>query len=319
MKYLFLEKKIILITKIPIRNDIDTFTLTRLLALPVKINNNFYRAKIENYLAIGKTYRTNVDYEHCQKYKDNLFCKSKSEYMGLNENDTCIGSILSGSNKLYEKCNFDKLERMEDTFINYEGTYYFSMKETRILELLCVNSMENDQIKLSGIGSIKIKINCYAKFKNLLLTGSNTFKLNGSYHISMLEEQTSYNSNFTFLSKDSIKNITITDFKINRIGRLDTNLINTEPYFHLIAIYIYILIIITCITIIVVLYCKNKSKVKQIILDRILHSNTQSKVASTSSAEASTSSAEDNQIPFKALKEGKKSKRKSNKTVYIAL
>ena len=55
VKYLFLEKKIVLITKIPIRNDIDTFTLTRLLALPVKINNNFYRAKIDNYLAIGKT------------------------------------------------------------------------------------------------------------------------------------------------------------------------------------------------------------------------------------------------------------------------
>ena len=67
---------------------------------------------------------------------------------------------------------------MEDYFCNVDGEYFFSINGTRVLELLCVNNMENAQIKLTGLGSIKIKNKCFAKYNTLLLTGSNTFKSN---------------------------------------------------------------------------------------------------------------------------------------------
>ena len=115
--------------------------------------------------------------------------------------------------------------------------------------------MENDQIRLSGLGSIKIKINCYAKFKNLLLTGSNTFKLNNSYHISRLAEK-DFNSNFTFLSTETINSITLNELKL---ASLDTNQTNHYYYhYHFSVIYI-ILIFCTCISILTIFlhYKKN--------------------------------------------------------------
>ena len=77
--------------------------------------------------------------------------------------------------------------------------------------------MENTQIILSGLGSIKIKQNCYAKYNTLLLSGSSNVLLNGSYEISkILHSHTDVN--FTFLSNESIKNITLIkleDYKLD--------------------------------------------------------------------------------------------------------
>ena len=56
-----------------------------------------------------------------------FFCKSTSEYRSVNESDTCVGSILSRDNKVFEVCNFEKIEIMEDYFCNVDGEYFFSI------------------------------------------------------------------------------------------------------------------------------------------------------------------------------------------------
>ena len=74
INYVFLEKKIVIINKIPIRNEIDQFNLTKLITLPVKIKNNFYQAKnIVKYIALGKYFRTNLNFDECERYKNNFF------------------------------------------------------------------------------------------------------------------------------------------------------------------------------------------------------------------------------------------------------
>ena len=62
---------------------------------------------------------------------------------------------------------------MDDWFINIEGTYYYSINRTMVLELLCLENKENDRIILKGLGSVKIKPGCYAKYIAVLLLGSN--------------------------------------------------------------------------------------------------------------------------------------------------
>ena len=74
VNYVFLEKKIVIINKIPIKKEIDQFKLTKLFTLPVKIKNNFYQAKnIVKYIALGKNFRTNLDFDLCHKHKNNFF------------------------------------------------------------------------------------------------------------------------------------------------------------------------------------------------------------------------------------------------------
>ena len=148
-----------------------------------------------------------------------FFCKSTSEYRSVNESDTCVGSILSRDNKVFEVCKFEKIEIVEVYFCNVEGEYFYSINHTVVLELLCVNNMENAQIKLTGLGSIKIKQKCFAKYNTLLLTGSSTFKLNKTYQILRLLEA-HVNVNFLFLSNENIKNISL--IKLNE-AKLDTN------------------------------------------------------------------------------------------------
>ena len=62
-----------------------------------------------------------------------FFCKSSSEYRSVNESDTCVGSILSRDNKVFEVCNFEKIEIMEDYFCNVDGTYFLVLM---VLEFL---------------------------------------------------------------------------------------------------------------------------------------------------------------------------------------
>ena len=69
IKYVFLEKKIVMINKTPIRNEIDKFYLTKLMTLPVNNKGIFYKAKgIVNYIALGKNCRTILDFNECESY-----------------------------------------------------------------------------------------------------------------------------------------------------------------------------------------------------------------------------------------------------------
>ena len=145
---------------------------------------------------------------------------------------------------------------MEEYFCNVDGEYFYSINGTKVLELLCVNNMENVQIKLTGLGSIKIKSKCFAKYNTLLLTGSSTVLLNGTYQISKLLESHT-NINISFLPNENIKNISL--IKLNE-AKLDTNLNLDYNYnynaYHFFIIYIF-LIFVTCIlSIIIIVHCK---------------------------------------------------------------
>ena len=70
----------------------------------------------------------------------------------MKDSDTCVGSILFNKNKVFEVCNFEKIEIFEIYFINVDGEYLFSLSKAIVLELLCLNTLENAQIKLEGLG-----------------------------------------------------------------------------------------------------------------------------------------------------------------------
>ena len=57
---------------------------------------------------------------------------------------------------------------MDDWFINIEGTYYYSLNRTMVLELFCIENKDNDRIILKGLGKVKIKPGCYAKYDAVL-------------------------------------------------------------------------------------------------------------------------------------------------------
>ena len=74
----FWKKKIVIINKNLIRNEIDKFELTKFMTLPVKIKNNFYQAKnIVKYIALGKNFRTNLNFDQCEKHNNFFLQKFK--------------------------------------------------------------------------------------------------------------------------------------------------------------------------------------------------------------------------------------------------
>ena len=67
--YVFLGNKIVIISKIPIRKQVDNFYLTNIITLPVKIGDHYFRAKyVEGVIAIGEKYRVKIG--KCKKYKN---------------------------------------------------------------------------------------------------------------------------------------------------------------------------------------------------------------------------------------------------------
>ena len=104
--------------------------------MPVKIKGNFFKAKnVDVQLALGDKYRIMIG--KCKNYRNHKFCEGLSEYRSIN-NDTnsCIGNILSNSDKVMDRCNWEIIPVMEDYIYNVEGTYFFSINRTITLELL---------------------------------------------------------------------------------------------------------------------------------------------------------------------------------------
>ena len=159
-----------------------------------------------------------------QKYKNNKFCKGLSSYRSVrNDTTSCIGNILSNSKNVLESCNWEKISVMDDWFINIEGIYYYSINRTMVLELLCLENKENDRIILSGLGSVRIKQGCYAKFDSVLLVGSNAVKINSSFEIAKISHNEQI-FNFSYSKYINFNKINITNF--NDISILEPN--NTQ-------------------------------------------------------------------------------------------
>ena len=231
-KFKFLDNKMVIIAEIPVQGTEDDFMLHEIVSMPVKINNEFYKIRdIDTKLAVGNRYRTRIS--GCKKHKKTLFCKASSEFRSIHSNDTCLGNILNNGD-VVNNCNMEIIKNMENTFINIKGVYYFSLENTINLELLCVDSLDNAMLTLRGLGKIKIKQNCYAKFKGLLLSGSNHVSLNDSYDISLMHEIKFRQKNFTLLENKNynISIPTITQFnKSKDLEILDSNQYNKVQSF----------------------------------------------------------------------------------------
>ena len=236
--YIQLDRKIAIICKIPIKKEVDEFKLTKLFTLPIKIKNTFYQAKnVPKYIALGKHFRTILDFDFCHKQNNIFFCSSSSEYRALNESETCIGNVLAKSDSVYDRCEFDIVKSMQDQFINIEGKYYYSVNKSIVLEIFCMETLNNAQVTLSGIGSLIIKKDCYAKMKSLLLTGSNTYTLEGSFEVSRFNNS-NLDINFALFNFSKIDNFQINIFN----NSLNTNLNeimnnNSDLHNHVITLY----------------------------------------------------------------------------------
>ena len=82
VNFLSLESnKLVIITKLPIMNNLDVFSVITLTSLPIKINGKFYQIKnLQRNLAVGDKFRTSIDIKDCTKFNKHLFCKPLSEY-----------------------------------------------------------------------------------------------------------------------------------------------------------------------------------------------------------------------------------------------
>ena len=203
INYMFLEKKIIVINKIPIVNRVDNFNLVKLIPIPINIRGEWFKVKdISNVIAKGNKFRTSVNVNECTNFKGGMFCSSEDEYMNANETLSCMGSLLNNNITQFKNCNFDKMGKMEDTVINNKGTYYFSVEKPITMELLCVDTLKNSQLKLKGLGHLVIQKNCYAKKDSLLLVGSNTYSLNTTFQIA-----NKFSFNDSLLKVDVLNNV----------------------------------------------------------------------------------------------------------------
>ena len=200
----FVGKKLVMITKMPIKNMIDDFKLANIIALPVKVNDNFVKIKnIDMQIALGTKYMITLG--KCKRFKNKNFCEGTSAFQSIKNNtNTCIGNILSQTNGVIEKCNFEHIHKMEDYFFRILGTYFFSVNRTITLELVCVESKDNARVSLQGLGSVIIKKGCMAKYDSILLVGSDQAKLNTSFEINLKNNQRDFmeiNQKFSLINK----------------------------------------------------------------------------------------------------------------------
>merc|ERR1712082_548393 len=126
---------------------------------------------------------------------------------------------------------------MEDTFKKeVKGEYFYSLGKSLTFEFLCINGLENDQLVLEGLGSVKLKKQCYAKQGEILLIGSDIFTLGESYEIKP-PLALKFNMNITLLAKNKVLNMT----KFGNISQPVSNAIllnyNNNNQIHYYVIY----------------------------------------------------------------------------------
>ena len=220
---------------------------------------------VPKYLALGTHFNTILDFDLCKKQNNNFFCSSSREYRTFNETDTCIGSVLTQRESVYDRCEFEMVKDMEDKFINIQGKYFYSLNDSITLEIFCVESLKNAQVTITGIGSLIIQKGCYAKKDSLLLKGSNTYILEDTFEVSKMN--TSLVFNFDQLNFSKIENVHFNVFN----NSPKTNLLeiindNNEFKTHVITLYtgmsFFIILIFVLISLIIWVY--NKSKLPKI-------------------------------------------------------
>ena len=138
--------------------------------------------------------------------------------------------------------------KMSNTFLLLDETYYYSIKGELSFEIICLESLLNDRIILKGLGSIKIKLGCYAKSSDVLLAGNNGIKLNGTYKIDSREL---LQSQLDFVNITKVNNLNPNDLPSSNQHH-ESNMVPTN---HLMIIYI----VLTLFTVILFIYIIVKS------------------------------------------------------------
>ena len=218
---------------------------------------------VPKYLALGTHFNTILDFDLCKKQNNIFFCSISREYRSFNETDTCIGSVLSQRVSVYDRCEFEIVKAMQDKFINIEGKYFYSVNSSITLEIFCVESLKNAQVTLTGIGSLIIKKDCYAKKKSLLLKGTNTYTLKDVVEVS--RSNTSLDFNFDNLNFSKVENFHFNVFNQS----FNTNLLQVnydEFQTHIITLYtgMSFFIIIICVLILLIIRIYYKFKLPKI-------------------------------------------------------
>ena len=265
--HILLENKLIILTKIPIRSSMDVFRLYQFISLPIKHKDHFVKANINkfNYFAIGSVYRTNIDYNDCTQIQSIFFCKPKDAFVNLKEDNSCIGSIIHNSDNIFENCEFN-IVKMNNVFVLLDETYYYSIHGELSFEVICLDSLLNDRIVLLGLGSIKLKLGCYAKSNDVLLAGNNRYNLNGSYYI---DNRDLLESQWDLVNITKMNNILPNELP----GSNPKHESNTDVKNHLITIYTTLVLFATFLFIFIILkFCKFICLVrKNIKVDSVKH------------------------------------------------
>ena len=181
----------------------------------------------------------------------------------MNETNTCVGAILNNSTKVFENCRYQKLENFKNKFVYVKGIYYFTINGIITMELLCKNNFGVGQIVLKGTGKVKLKQNCIAKFRDIVLIGAHSLKLNRSFEITYHTPNVS-KTTFAYLDNKLIKNITFDMLKqpvlpINHKQNYDYQ---SHKNYHLYTIYFILILIFTILSVIILKFYKHR------ILDR---------------------------------------------------
>ena len=248
------ENNLVIFVKLPMLNIKDTFQILTLKALPIRIGKEFYKIsnlEHEYSVAVGKRYRAKVNLNTCRRYNRHTFCSAVSEFRIKSEQSTCIGSILNKSSKVLQLCNVEKVKVMENNFIRTNsGKFYYSIKEPLKFEVLCKDSLNNDQFLLQGLGSVTIKWGCNGKLNNIFLLGSQNYEMNHTYHIEKKLE-------IANIKMPNFLNNTIIDIKPVNISK--TNHMKFDTYddknFHYYIIYSIVSINILVLVIAIGVIC----------------------------------------------------------------
>ena len=336
LEYVKLANKVVILVKIPIRKNVDRFFLRELVALPIRLGEGFYKLiDIPKYVAIGKTYITQLELHECQSFQDSFFCQYKNELRNVKDSNTCLTSIINNSSKILELCRFKRIDKMDDVYLNINGIYYYSLNTSKVFEILCMNDYSNGQVLLKGVGTLKLRNGCFAKFQSILLQGSNSVKLNTTFNVTYIPKNDVFN--FTKTQLNLLK-LDLTNISKSNLTFFKNGLNGDSKYKHyykqnlaIIILYAY-LTIVTLIILVVLIrkhYHKKNVNLRQDVLelkeckDKNIASNKNTKEITvstkvnkdkniTSPDNKPSSEQEDNKESVMELSKGKVSGKQSN-------
>ena len=103
-------------------------------------------------------------------------CGPTSHYSDFAVDNNCLASIVRNSSNIFKQCNLKNVEN-SDIFIKHIDKYFYSVINTRNLEIFCPQ-WDNTNITLKKLGKIKLKNTCHGKSYNIYIEGSSKFTLN---------------------------------------------------------------------------------------------------------------------------------------------